>query len=212
MPLCGSREREELVVDEQQRWRAAAASIVIVAAGVGIWAGQQGRPTPQGEPIMSGPEAVASSMAGDGHHDSDGIVTVHVAGRVRSPGLVSLTAGARVADAVQAAGGALADAVLGAVNLAAPVEDGSQILIPGPDEVGADPGGSGPTDADGLIRINHAAAADLETLAGVGPVLAERIVEHREAHGPFETVDELLDVSGIGEAKLASIRDQVVLR
>ena len=101
-----------------------------------------------------------------------------------------------------AAGGALPDADLAAVNLAAPVADGDRIHVParGEDEVVSEPSG---------IDLNRADAAELEQLDGVGPVLARRIVEYRAAHGPFRTVEDLLDVPGIGEAKLAAIRSGI---
>ncbi|GEL48611.1 hypothetical protein CHO01_37270 [Cellulomonas hominis] len=137
---------------------------------------------------------------------------VHVVGRVASPGLVQLPAGSRVAEAIAAAGGALPDADLAAVNLAAVVQDGTQVHVPAPGEApgeasvaAADPGGSGPATVD----VNAASAADLEALPGIGPVLAERVVAWRTEHGPFRDVDGLLDVPGIGPSVLAQIRDLV---
>src|SRR5690606_20272718 len=99
-------------------------------------------------------------------------------------------------------------ASLDAVNLAQPVADGQQIVVPGPDATAV--AGSTPAD-DGLVHLNTATAADLETLPGVGPVLAERIVAHRDARGGFERVEDLLEVPGIGEAKLADLRDAVAV-
>ncbi|HSO49130.1 MAG TPA: helix-hairpin-helix domain-containing protein, partial [Acidimicrobiia bacterium] len=112
-------------------------------------------------------------------------------------------------DAVAAAGGALEGAVLESLNLASPVLDGDHIQIPGPGDVIAATGGG--EEGDGRIALNRADAAALEQLPGVGPVLAERIVAHREANGPYQEVEDLLEVSGIGEAKLASIRDLIVV-
>lgn len=132
------------------------------------------------------------------------VVTVHVSGAVARPGLVTVDSGARVADAIIAAGGALPDAELGALNLAATVGDGTRLVVP---SAGAELGVGG----DGLVRVNSATASDLEGLPGVGPVLAERIVAHRETVGSFETVEDLLDVAGIGEAKLAAIRDAILV-
>jgi competence protein ComEA len=133
---------------------------------------------------------------------------VYVSGWVSTPGVVEVTEGAIVADAVSLAGGALEGALLDTVNLASPLAEGDHVQIPGPGDVAA--GGSGSdTGADGLIRINQADAAALEDLPGVGPVLAERIVAHREANGPSEEVEDLLEVPGIGEAKLASMRDLI---
>jgi competence protein ComEA len=109
---------------------------------------------------------------------------------------------------VEAAGGALDGALLETVNLARPLAPGDHVQIPGP----GDPVLPAPGDqAGGLISPNRADASQLEQLPGVGPVLAERIVAHREANGPFQTVEDLLDVPGIGEAKLSAIRDLIVI-
>ena len=137
----------------------------------------------------------------------DETITVHIAGAVRLPGLVELPRGARVADAIALAGGARQDADLSSLNLAAPVADGAHLIV-------AERGSSldGPSqDHSGPVRVNSATAGDLERIPGVGPVLAERIVAHREANGPFVSVEDLLDVPGIGEGKLASMRDSVAI-
>jgi competence protein ComEA len=124
---------------------------------------------------------------------------------VMSPGVVDVAPDAIVADAIDAAGGLRAEALVDQINLAAPVAEGDQIVVPGPGSDIPDPGLSG----DGIIGLNRASVAELETLPGVGPVLAERIVAFRDQNGGFETVEGLLEVPGIGEAKLASIRDLV---
>lgn len=131
-------------------------------------------------------------------------VTVHVAGMVVSPGVVDVPVDAIVADAVAAAGGMLSGALVDQVNLAAPITPGEQIVVPGPTGGTVGDGGD-----DGVLSINQASPTDLESLPGVGPVLAERIVSHRETSGRFETVEDLLEVPGIGEAKLEAIRDLV---
>jgi competence protein ComEA len=132
---------------------------------------------------------------------------VHVSGAVAEPGLVELDVGSRVADAVAAAGGTVREADLSQVNLAAPVRDGERVHIP----TAARDGPLTPTAGDGRIRINHAGQAELEAIPGVGPVLAERIVAFRDEHGPFEAPEDLLDVPGIGEAKLAAMRDAIAI-
>ncbi len=139
------------------------------------------------------------------------LVTVHVSGAVARPGLVQVGDGARVADAIVAAGGVTAGADLTRVNLADTVSDGMQLIVP------ADGGGSAPSSTDGVTRdgkvdINRAGVEALSGLPGVGVVLAGRIVSHREAHGPFGAVEDLLDVPGIGEGKLASIREHATAR
>jgi competence protein ComEA len=134
-------------------------------------------------------------------------VVVHVSGWVVAPGVVTIPEGSIVADAIGAAGGAKPGAALDRINLSRLVLDGELIEVPGPDST--EPAGG--TNDDGLISLNRATVSELESLPGVGQVLAERIVAFRDANGSFSTVEDLLDVSGIGEAKLASIRDLVTL-
>ena len=140
-----------------------------------------------------------------------GPVVVHVAGAVATPGVHELPAGSRVIDAVEASGGLAADADAGAVNLAAEVEDGSQVYVPRIGEVppGPAPSAAGGGETSGPIDLNTADAELLDTLPGIGPATAAAIVDHRERNGPFGSVEGLLDVRGIGEAKLAALRDLV---
>jgi len=128
-------------------------------------------------------------------------LTVHISGAVVNPGIVEVPGDARVAEAVAAAGGATAEADLGAMNLAAPLGDGDHIVVPAVGGVDA-----GIASSAG-ININTASAAELEALQGVGPVLAARIVAFREEHGRFTAPEDLLDIPGIGEAKLSQIRE-----
>jgi competence protein ComEA len=132
-------------------------------------------------------------------------IEVHVAGWVVRPGVVTLSETSIVADAIAAAGGLRAGAMPDLINLAEPVGPGDQVVVPGPEADSAAQSSPG----DGPISLNRANAAALETLPGVGPVLAGRIVAFRDQNGPFEQVEDLLQVPGIGEAKLASIRDLV---
>lgn len=172
-----------------------ALAVVAVAAGAGI--GLMRRPPP----VASSPPPASLSS----HETSE--IDVHVAGWVANPGVVTVGEGSIVADAIAAAGGMRPGAAADAVNLAATLVSGQQIVVPGPDSSQAATSANGP--GGGLISLNHATEADLESLPGVGPVLAERIVAHRESHGPFQEVEDLLQVPGIGEAKLASLRDLV---
>lgn len=148
-------------------------------------------------------------------------VVVHVAGEVAAPGVYELATGARVADALEAAGGPTPAAILDAVNLARPLRDGEQLHVPdasgaAPDRApdgGADPDrAAGAPAADGRVDVNRASVADLEQLSGIGPVTAEAIVEFREEHGPFAAVEELAAVSGIGERTVERLADEVVVR
>jgi competence protein ComEA len=150
-------------------------------------------------------------------------VYVHVAGAVRRPGLYRLAGDRRVAAALERAGGPTEDADLDAVNLAAPVQDGQQIVVPEPGAVptagaggsgtGANGTGSG-TSANGTagggtgVRLSFGTATveQLEQLDGIGPTLAARIVEHRQAKGGFSSLDQLAEVDGIGEQRLAALK------
>jgi competence protein ComEA len=144
-----------------------------------------------------------------------GAVVVHVAGAVRSPGVYRLRSGARVDDALRRAGGATRRADLSAVNLAAKAEDGRQILVPeraSPAAArGAESAGSSasPPPPGQPLNLNTATLEQLDTLDGIGPGLATAILEYREEHGGFGSVDELGEVPGIGEKRLESLREQV---
>ena len=148
---------------------------------------------------------------------------VYVSGAVVRPGVVELSEDARAVDAVTAAGGLASDAVAAAVNLAAPIADGSHIHVPAEDEApmalvavpsglaeqGAATGGLGQADR---VNINTADSATLQTLPGIGPALADRIIEYRTANGPFASVDALTDVAGIGDRTLDRVRDRLSVR
>lgn len=187
-----------------RRWLLAVA-VAFAAVLAGMWWGRGVQPVSPPQPLTSTtPEAPGSTPSP--------ALVVHVSGWVAEPGLVTLPSGSRVGDAVAGAGGARPGARLEAMNLAATVTDGQQVVVPGPGDAEKPGGPDDPSgDSGGLIDLNGAAATDLESLPGVGPVLAERIVQYRDAHGPFQRVEDLLEVSGIGESKLGSIRDLVVL-
>jgi competence protein ComEA len=136
---------------------------------------------------------------------------VYVTGAVNSPGVFELAAGARVADAIDRAGGALAEADLTVLNLAALVVDGERIYVPRPGEAPPaviGPGGGGGA-ASGLVNVNAASAEELTALPGIGPVLAQRIVDHRDKNGPYTGLADLGEVSGIGPKILDSLADAV---
>jgi competence protein ComEA len=138
------------------------------------------------------------------------VVVVHVAGAVVAPGVYELVGPVRVHDAVLAAGGPTGDADRDALNLAAPVPDGSRVYVPVAGEAAPSDLVSSPTGAAaGPVDVNRAEAGDLEALPGVGPATAAAIVTERERNGPFLTVDDLERVPGIGPAKLDALRDLV---
>jgi len=141
------------------------------------------------------------------------ILVVHVVGEVRRPGLYRLRDGSRIADAVRRAGGALRDADLAAVNLAAPLVDGVQILVPVkavaagfPTGDGGDGGGVATT---GPVSLSSATLDELDALPGVGPITAQKILDYRTEHGPFASVDDLDAVPGIGPTRIEQLRDLV---
>jgi competence protein ComEA len=141
-------------------------------------------------------------------------VVAHAAGDVARPGVYTLATGSRVADLIDAAGGAGPEADLDRVNLAAPLGDGAQVHVPriGEPAPVAPIGGEGATGGEtALIDVNTAAAEELEALPGVGPATSAAIVRHRTENGPFAAVDDLISVSGIGDAKLAALRDLVTV-
>jgi competence protein ComEA len=139
------------------------------------------------------------------------LLVVDVAGAVRRPGLYRLRSGSRIDDAIAAAGGSTAKAQLDSVNLAAPVADGEQVVVPGRGTAAAAPGapaaGSSPSAP---LDLNSATLEQLEALPGVGPVTAQKILDYRQSHGAFHSVAELQGVPGIGPAHMAQLKGLVI--
>jgi competence protein ComEA len=185
-----------------------------------VWWGPVGQGSAPAAPAaVASASGVASSRPASGQASRattpamGATVTVHVVGEVRRPGVYVLSAGSRGVDAVKAAGGLLGDADQAAVNLARLAADGEQIVVPREGQAAAGagtPGGSATSGvAGGKIDLNTATAEQLDTLPGVGPSTAQKIVADRAANGPFRTVDDLLRVPGIGPAKLDALKDLV---
>ena len=162
--------------------------------------------------VQSGPDALAlppplSVSTASTDSERRGPVLVHVAGAVRRPGVYRLRDGARVRDALRAAGGPGRTAMLEAVNLAARLVDGEQVVVPAR---GAAASGSATSPgASPTIHLNSATVEELDGLDGIGPALAARIVEYRTAHGGFRSVDDLGQVPGIGPARMEALRGHV---
>jgi competence protein ComEA len=225
-------------------WVAVAGGVLaVVVVGAVAWSafGHSGPGAAGGAPVeltlpragADGAASTASSSSGSaggggaspenaaGSAASAVVFIVHVAGAVVSPGLYRLGGDARVADAIDAAGGPAGDADLDAVNLAAKVADGERVYVARRGEVppaevaagsGGGAGGTGGGATAGPVDLNTATADQLETLPGVGPATADAILSYRKEKGRFRSVDELLEVRGIGEAKLSAIRPKVRIR
>jgi competence protein ComEA len=173
---------------------AAVALALLVVAGRTL--ADSGTATVQPTPLVSERPAAAAKLV------------VHVAGAVRRPGLYRLAEGSRVADAVARAGGATAPADTAAINLAAPVADGMQVVVPRKAVEGG--GASGETTPAGVRpSLSSATLAELDALPGVGPVTAQKILDYRAQHGGFGSVDDLDAIPGIGPARIEQLRDLV---
>lgn len=141
-------------------------------------------------------------------------LAVHVAGAVMRPGLYEVSEGSRVADALSAAGGPAPGARLDELNLAARLKDGQKVVVSGSEvtqDAGIRAGRSTDTRKSQLVNLNTATAEELEELPGVGPTIAERIVEYRDREGTFSSLEELKNVDGIGEQKIEDIQDLVTI-
>ena len=204
--------------------------VVALLAGVGLWytrslprpidvATTAGSAVPAVSPGASPPAvpllaAASGSVSASASASASATLIVDVTGAVRKPGVFEFAPGDRVIDAVRRAGGALDKADLTLLNLAAPLTDGQQILVP---KKGAAPSGVAvpgtvPGSSSGaLVNMYTADEPTLETLNGVGPVLAAAIIQYRTEHGPFASIDQLDEVSGIGPATLEDLRSQVTV-
>jgi competence protein ComEA len=174
--------------------------LLIVAAGIAVLVASL---TPHGVTISASAPAVVHSAKP--HADDAPTALVHVVGAVQRPGIYELSAGDRILDAVSAAGGFAPTADQAELNLAQVVTDGEQITVVKKGAVEAAPGAA----PGGKVDLNTADLTALQTLDGIGPALAQRILDYRKAHGGFSAVGDLQDVSGIGDKKFAAIKDHV---
>ena len=182
----------------------AAAVIAVLAAAVALYTWLRPAPPP---PELSLPMAAPADGPATDEPDAD--VFAHAAGAVVRPGVYRLPAGSRVTDLVEAAGGITPDAAPDLLNLAAELADGQQVYVPRVGEAAPAAAGAASGAPAGPVDLNTATAEQLEELPGIGPATARAIIEHRERAGAFRSVEELLEVRGIGEAKLAGLRDLV---
>lgn len=204
------------------------AAIVVVVALVVIVLGARGGGAGETVSVVSGAPSRGAAPKPTPSSAASAVVVVHVLGAVGRAGVVSLPVGSRVSDALGAAGGAAADADLARLNLARPLVDGERLYVPkvgqvevpaaldgsggapstGPGAPGA-PSASGADGSADVVDLNTADQTALETLPGIGPALAERILAWRTEHGRFAAVEDLLDVAGIGDVRFAELRDRV---
>jgi competence protein ComEA len=188
-------------------WAAAALVLVLLAA----WYVARSRPSADAAP-PPGAAAIKVDAEGAG---SGGRVFVDVSGAVQRPGVYRMPSDARVEDALERAGGPTKRADLTQINRAAKVEDGRQILVPvrasRSAAAGASAGTAAPATPDQPLNLNTATLEQLDTLDGVGPATAQKILDYREEHGGFGTVEELDQIPGIGEKRLAALRERVRL-
>ena len=200
LAVAGSGRREVLYV------AAVVLAVVVVAVGVWFRKAPEAIAPPSVDPLGSsspGPSVAATPEA---------TLYVHVSGAVRKPGLYRFPQGSRVVDAIEAAGGARDDADLGAINLAELLVDATKIDVPVKGEApsaSAAPAGASP--APSLVNLNTADQAALETIPGVGPVTATSILVYRDEVGSFSSIDQLLEVDGIGPATLESLLPYVTI-
>lgn len=201
MPAADDEERDQSAPPRLRLGIGAAVTLglVVLSAAVG-WGILRGQAAPSETVSLDGHGGEASVSAPAG-------IYVHVLGEVQTPGLYLLAPDARLVDALAAAGGSLKTADLRAVNLARPLTDGEQIVVPAEGDVPDTP--ETPGVVDGKVDLNTADLATLETLPRIGPALAQRIIDWREQNGGFRSVDDLLAVPGIGEKLMEGLREQV---
>ncbi|HYZ12445.1 MAG TPA: ComEA family DNA-binding protein [Actinomycetota bacterium] len=206
--MPGESIRDRLATLSRAELIALVAVVGVTVAGAGFW---YVRSVPAPVQVRSGPsEALVAAPPASASPTM--VILVDVAGWVRRPGVYEFAEGARVIDAIDAAGGARPGAVLSSLNLAAPLVDGTQVLVPKESQSApTTETGTGTSGATGLVNVNSATNAELETLPGIGEVIAQAIVDHRTENGPFTSVDQLVDVSGIGDATLENIRELVTV-
>jgi competence protein ComEA len=184
--------------------------VAVVVAAVAAWFLLR---QPAGPPAEAAMAPVGAAVGATTSTTAASTVIAHAAGAVAKPGVYSLRAGARVEDLLAAAGGAAPGADLDRINLAAPVADGSQVYVPREGEAvpsGAG-GGTSASTPSGPLDLNTATLEQLDELPGVGPATAQAILDARDEVGRFASVDDLLDVRGIGPAKLEGLRDLVTV-
>jgi competence protein ComEA len=186
-----------------------AVAVALLFVGARAIKAESGSGTPSFAEAASSASPSGSDSGDFSFSSGGGSVVVDVAGAVRNPGVYSLPAGARVKDAISRAGGPSGSALLQAINRAARVADGQQILVPEEGPGGAPLGVAGTASADGPISLGSATVEQLDTIEGIGPVTAQNIVDFRDQHGGLSSVDQLDQISGIGPATMEALRSRL---
>ncbi|MFE3325078.1 helix-hairpin-helix domain-containing protein [Streptomyces sp. NPDC059176] len=200
----------------EPRTLAALGVVLVVAVGLAAQHFRAARPEPVQPPaLVDGSHAAVvaaeprPSPGPPPGKDSAGRIVVDVSGKVRRPGVLRLPPGSRVADALRAAGGVMAGTDVTGLNRARVLMDGEQVVVGVTAPPGAGPRAGDGTSPTASVSLNSATAEQLDTLPGVGPVLARHIVDYRTEHGGFRSVDELRDVTGIGDRRFAELKPLV---
>lgn len=201
---CGEFIKEELTAVQK-----AGAIVLLLLTGAGwFFSNQQNRGIVESKLVpVNTPETKAERQRK---------LFVHTAGQVNSPGLYELVEGKRVMDAIKLAGGPAPNADLDAINLAEPLTDGMKITVPDKSPAvetpaTVDSGNSGGTSAQSTVNINTANESELDSLPGVGPATAKKIMDHRQSAGRFKTIDDLKNVKGIGAKKFEELKDKITI-
>jgi competence protein ComEA len=199
------------MLDLDPRRLAAWVAAILVLVALAAWYLARARPTAS---AAAAPVATIAMARDDGGGDQGGRLVIDVAGEVHHPGVFKMAAGARVEDAIKRAGGATAHGDLSQLNQAAKLEDGRQVLVPRKApaaKAGVATTASAPSPPSQPVNLNNATLEQLDTLDGVGPATAQKIIDFRTSHGGFGAVDDLDQIPGIGEKKIAALRDHVTV-
>ena len=212
--MIGEPLRERLRSLDRREWAGLLVVAVLIVGGAALW---YVRSLPSSVSIQASTDRQGpSGLASPAPSLTPATIVVDVAGWVRRPGVYDFRQGDRVIDAIRMAGGGRPGADLTSINLAAPLTDGQQIVVPKKSKLGVSAsgvGGGGAAPGSGgaepLINLNTATLDQLESLPGIGPALGQRILDYRQEHGPFRSVDDLDQVPGIGPTRVENLRDLV---
>ena len=194
-------------MDRLQRFRVPIMIVLVVVVGILIFAVLRPAPAAPAIVVTLRPTQPATPAP-----TAPTTILVYVSGAVKKPDVYTLAVGSIVKDAMNAAGGPADDADLDRINLAAPLSDGMQVHCPRKGEtVSTPPSGSNSTAAAGPININTATLEQLEALPGIGPAIAQRIIDYRAANGPFKSIEDIKQVKGIGDALFEKIKDSITV-